>query len=71
MTKLQRDVFLAVATHHARGQWYRAASSGQRVTLASLSRAGVLVLAEEAAQALRQALTSNDPSTATNDDDEK
>lgn len=42
MTKLQRHVFGIVAAHHRRDLWYRAASSGQRVTLASLYRAGVL-----------------------------
>lgn len=42
MTKLQRYVFGVVSAHHLRGLWYRAASSGQRVTLASLYRAGVL-----------------------------
>ena len=43
MTKLQRYVFGVVSSHHFRGLWYRAASSGQRVTLASLYRAGVLM----------------------------
>jgi hypothetical protein len=42
MTKLQRHVFNVVSTHHLRGLWYRAARSGERVTLASLYRAGVL-----------------------------
>lgn len=42
MTKLQRHVFRVVAAHHLRGFWYRAAGSGERVTLASLYRAGVL-----------------------------
>lgn len=42
MTKLQRYVFGVVSAHHLRGLWYRAASSGERVTLASLFRAGVL-----------------------------
>jgi hypothetical protein len=42
LTKLQRYVFGVVAAHHLRDLWYRAASSGERVTLASLFRAGVL-----------------------------
>ncbi len=42
MTKLQRYVFGVVSAHHLRGLWYRAASSGERVTLASLYRAGAL-----------------------------
>ena len=42
MTKLQRHVFGVVSAHHLRGLWYRAAHSGERVTLASLYRAGVL-----------------------------
>ena len=42
MTKLQRYLFTVVSAHHLRGLWYRAASSGERVTLASLYRAGVL-----------------------------
>ena len=42
MTKLQRYVFGVVSAHHLRGLWYRAAHSGERVTLASLYRAGVL-----------------------------
>ena len=42
MTKLQRYVFGVVSAHHLRDLWYRAASSGERVTLASLYRAGVL-----------------------------
>ena len=42
LTKLQRYVFGVVSGHHLRGLWYRAASSGERVTLASLFRAGVL-----------------------------
>lgn len=42
MTKLQRYVLGIVAAHHLRGSWYRAASSGQRVTLASLYRAEAL-----------------------------
>ena len=43
MTKLQRSVFRVVAVHTMQGLWYRAASSGERVTLASLYRAGALV----------------------------
>ena len=42
MTKLQRHVLGVVSAHHLRGLWYRAARSGERVTLASLHRAGVL-----------------------------
>ena len=42
MTKLQRYVFGVVAAQHLRGLWYRAAGSGERVTLASLYRAGAL-----------------------------
>jgi hypothetical protein len=42
VTKLQRSVLGVVSAHHLRGLWYRAASSGERVTLASLYRAGVL-----------------------------
>lgn len=42
MTKLQRYVLGIVTANHLRGLWYRAASSGQRVTLASLYRAGAL-----------------------------
>jgi hypothetical protein len=41
-TKLQRYVFGVVSAHNRRGLWYRAARSGERVTLASLYRAGVL-----------------------------
>lgn len=42
MTKLQRHVLGVVTAHHRRGQWYRASRSGERVTLASLFRSGVL-----------------------------
>lgn len=42
MTKLQRHVLGVVSAHHLRGLWYRAARSGERVTLASLYRAGAL-----------------------------
>lgn len=42
MTKLQRYVLGVVTAHHLRGLWYRADASGQRVTLASLYRAGAL-----------------------------
>ena len=42
MTKLQRHVLGVVSAHHLRGLWYRAAHSGERVTLASLFRAGAL-----------------------------
>jgi hypothetical protein len=43
MTKLQRYVLGVVSAHHLRDVWYRAASSGERVTLASLYRNGALV----------------------------
>lgn len=42
MTELQRHVMLVVGRATVAGAWYRAASSGQRVTLASLYRAGLL-----------------------------
>lgn len=42
MTKLQLHVLGVVSAHHLRGLWYRAARSGERVTLASLYRAGAL-----------------------------
>jgi len=42
LSQLQRQVLGAVVAQHRRGLWYRAASSGERVTLASLFRAGVL-----------------------------
>jgi hypothetical protein len=42
VTKLQRYVMGIVTAHHLRGRWYRADGSGQRVTLASLYRAGAL-----------------------------
>jgi hypothetical protein len=42
VTERQRRVLSVVAVHHLRGHWYRAASSGERVTLASLYRAEVL-----------------------------
>ncbi len=42
MTKLQRYALGVVSAQHLRGLWYRAAGNGQRVTLASLYRAGVL-----------------------------
>ena len=42
MTGLQQSTFRAVLRSHRDGQWYRAASSGQRVTLASLFYAGAL-----------------------------
>jgi hypothetical protein len=42
MTKLQRSVLHVVAVHTLRGEWYRAVTSGERVTLASLFRCGVL-----------------------------
>jgi hypothetical protein len=42
VTKIQRYVLGKVSAHHLRGEWYRAATSGERVTLASLYRAGAL-----------------------------
>lgn len=42
LTQLQREVLLAVARNCRAGFWYRAQSSGQRVTLASLHRKGLL-----------------------------
>ncbi len=42
MTDLQRECALRVARAAAGGGWYRAATNGERVTLASLYRAGVL-----------------------------
>jgi len=42
VTKLQRHVLGVVSAYHLRGLWYRSASSGERVTLASLYRAGAL-----------------------------
>lgn len=42
MTQLQRDTFRAVAIAQRGGQWYRAQGSGERVTLASLFRHGLL-----------------------------
>lgn len=42
MTKLQRYVFGVVSARRLRGLWYRAARSGEHVTLASLYRAGML-----------------------------
>lgn len=42
MTKRQRYVLGVVSAHHLRGLWYRAAGNGERVTLASLYRAGAL-----------------------------
>jgi hypothetical protein len=43
VTELQKLVAGKVAAATMRGEWYRAESSGQRVTLASLLRAGVVV----------------------------
>jgi hypothetical protein len=42
LTKLQRHVFRKVADVHRQGLWYRAEGNGERVTLASLFRAGLL-----------------------------
>ena len=42
MSGVQHRVLGIVAAHHLRGLWYRSAASGQRVTLASLYRAGAL-----------------------------
>jgi hypothetical protein len=41
VTKIQKEVLRAVFAAHP--GWYRAVGSGQRVTLASLYRVGVLV----------------------------
>jgi hypothetical protein len=43
VTDLQKTVFLAVIRAMRAGHWYRAARNGERVTLASLYRAGVLI----------------------------
>ncbi len=42
MTKLQRHMIVKVAAQLGGGHWYRAASSGERATFASLYRAGAL-----------------------------
>ncbi len=42
MTQRQRMVLAAVWRAHAAGKWYRAADSGERVTLASLHGHGLL-----------------------------
>lgn len=42
MTKRQRVVLAQVTAATRRGEWYRAQSHGERVTLASLYYAGVL-----------------------------
>lgn len=43
MTDLQKEVLRAVARAHIKQKsWYRATSSGERVTLASLYRHGLL-----------------------------
>lgn len=42
MTDLQRAAVRDVWISHRKGRWYRASGSGQRVTLASLSRPGIL-----------------------------
>lgn len=42
MTNIQRKTAERVRAAHVRGEWYRAAGNGERVTLASLKRAGVL-----------------------------
>lgn len=43
VTELQKLVLGRVAAATMRGEWYRAARNGERVTLASLLRAGVVV----------------------------
>lgn len=43
MTELQRKVACKVGAATVRDEWYRAESSGERITLASLLRAGVVV----------------------------
>jgi hypothetical protein len=42
VTKIQRYVLGKVSAQHLRGGWYRAQGNGERVTLASLYRSGVL-----------------------------
>ncbi len=42
MTGPQRETILDVTRAHRAGQWYRASGNGQRVSLASLFRHGVL-----------------------------
>ena len=43
LSEVQRQVLAAVLRAHETGHWYRAARSGERVTLASLYRRGLLV----------------------------
>jgi hypothetical protein len=43
VTDLQRKVACKVGAATMRNEWYRAESSGERITLASLLRAGVVV----------------------------
>lgn len=43
LSPLQKTVLVAVCRVHLQGAWYRAASSGERVTLSSLHRQGLLV----------------------------
>lgn len=42
LSALQRQVLARVAVSTLKQSWYRAASSGERVTLASLYRAGLI-----------------------------
>ncbi len=54
MTKLQRHVLGVVSAHHLRGLWYRAARSGERVTLASLSELASSLVARGEVRKARQ-----------------
>lgn len=42
LSPVQRSVLAAVHRAHENGQWFRARTSGERVTLASLYRHGLL-----------------------------
>jgi hypothetical protein len=42
LTQLQRESLLAALAAHRRGEWHRARTSGERVTLASLESKGLL-----------------------------
>jgi len=43
LTDLQRETLRRIALAEASGAWYRAASSGERVTLASLHSHGLVI----------------------------
>lgn len=43
LSQTQKATFFAVARATLQDQWYRAAGSGERVTLASLYRQGLLI----------------------------